>query len=255
MIKETWALFVREVKKTFRNKAVVGMMIVQPIMWLVFFGSSFSHVPSSFLSSFFHTTNYIAFLLPGELAASMIFVGMFSSMSMIQDKRFGFLKRILVTKAPKESVFFGKVFGAATRGLLSIPIMMLVSLAFGVVFHLNILSLVVWILGLLLLGVGMASIYSIITMRSNDWQTPGVVSNLINLPLMFSSTALFPSTIFPQWMRDISSVNPLSFAAGLGRSFVLNTAPNFLFLLYLVIFCFLFLGIGAFLSRRWLKAE
>ncbi len=255
MIKESFALFIRELKKTFRNKAVVGMMIIQPIMWLAFFGSSFSHVPSSFLSTFFHTNNYIAFLLPGELAASMLFVGMFSSMSMIQDKRFGFLKRILVTKAPKESLFFGKVFGAATRGLISIPVMMLVSLAFGVVFHLNILGFVVWIAGLLLLGIGMASVYSIITMRSNDWQTPGVVSNLINLPLMFSSTALFPSTIFPQWMRDISSVNPLSFAADLGRSFVLNTPLNAIYLLYLAIFCFLFLGLGTLASRRWLRAE
>ncbi|MEM0142565.1 MAG: ABC transporter permease [Candidatus Parvarchaeum sp.] len=255
MIKEAYALFIREVKKTFRNKAVVGMMIIQPIMWLAFFGSSFSHVPSSFLSTFFHTTNYIAFLLPGELAASMLFVGMFSSMSMIQDKRFGFLKRVLVTKAPKESLFFGKVFGAATRGLISIPVMMLVSLVFGVVFHLDILNLIIWIIGLLLLGVGMASVYSIITMRSNDWQTPGVVSNLINLPLMFSSTALFPSTIFPEWMRDISSVNPLSFAAALGRDFVFNTPTNLFYLLYLAIFCFLFLGLGTFASRRWLRAE
>ncbi len=63
-------------------------------------------------------------------------------------------------------------------------------------------------------------------------------------------------------VRDLSkqygnfkAVDNISFAVGLGRSFVLNTPADFLFLLYLVIFCFLFLGVGAFLSRKWLKAE
>jgi hypothetical protein len=54
---------------------------------------------------------------------------------------------------------------------------------------------------------------------------------------------------------NFKAVDNISFAAGLGRSFVLNTPADFLFLLYLVIFCFLFLGVGAFLSRKWLKAE
>ncbi|HUB92358.1 MAG TPA: ABC transporter permease [Candidatus Saccharimonadales bacterium] len=255
MIRETYALYAREVKKTFRNYAVVAMMIIQPLMWLIFFGNSLSGLPPTLLQSLFHTSNYLAFLLPGELATGMVFIGMFSSMSMIYDKRFGFLKRMLVTKAPKESIYLGKVLGASTRGLLQIPVMMLVAVALGVVFHTNILYLFIWVLSLFLMGIGLASIYSIITMKSADWQTPGVVSNLINLPLMFTSTALFPSSLFPPWMQAISAWNPLTYAADIGREALFGTMPNMLYFAYLVIFFLIFLSLGIIASRRWLVAE
>lgn len=255
MLRETYSLYSREIKKTYRNGAVVFMMVIQPIMWLVFFGSSFSEAPSQFLSGFFHTDNYIAFLLPGELSTSMLFIGMFSSMSMIQDKRFGFLKRILVTSAPKESIFLGKVLGAATRGLIQIPVMMIVAIALGVRVPLDPLGVLGWVVALFLLGVGMASLYTIITLRSADWQTPGVVSNLINLPLMFSSTALFPSSLFPWWMRDIASVNPLSYTAEFGREVILTSDPTWSYLGFVAAFSLVMLLIGFLTSKRWLTAE
>jgi ABC-2 type transport system permease protein len=255
MLRETYALFAREVKKTYRNHAVVVMMVIQPLMWLIFFGSSLTHLPADLLSSLFHTSNYISYLLPGELATGMVFIGMFSSMSMIQDKRFGFLKRILVTKAPKESIFLGKVLGAASRGLIQIPVMVVTAMLFGVIFHTNAFYIFIWILSLFLMGIGLASIYSVITMKSKDWQTPGVVSNLINLPLMFSSTALFPATLFPKWMQILSSFNPISYAAAIGREALYGGQVNFLYFGYLVFFSALFLGIGFLASRRWLVAE
>ena len=254
MIRETYALFAREVKKTYRNYAVVIMMVVQPLMWLIFFGSNLTNLPPNLLSSLFGTNNYISYLLPGELATGMVFIGMFSSMSMIQDKRFGFLKRILVTKAPKESIFLGKVLGAASRGLIQIPVMVITALFFGVVFHTNAIYVFVWVLSLFLMGIGLASIYLIITMRSRDWQTPGVISNLLNLPLMFSSTALFPITLFPKWMQILSSFNPITYAATIGREALYGGQINFIYFGYLVFFCALFLSLGFIASKKWLTA-
>jgi ABC-2 type transport system permease protein len=101
----------------------------------------------------------------------------------------------------------------------------------------------------------MACVYSIITMRSRDWQTPGVVSNLINLPLMFSSQALFPASLFPPWMQTISAFNPISYAALFGREALFGQAPNFLYVLYLVIFCAVMLILGTLATRRWLTPE
>ena len=51
MMKEVFAIFMREVKRTYRNKFVVATMIVQPLMWLVFFGSSLANLPQSFLQT------------------------------------------------------------------------------------------------------------------------------------------------------------------------------------------------------------
>ena len=70
-------LYAREVLRTFRNPWVLVITFVQPFMWLAFFGSSFSGASPALVQEVFHTSSYIAFLLPGVLATSMLTVGMF----------------------------------------------------------------------------------------------------------------------------------------------------------------------------------
>ena len=256
---ESWSqfsgLFAREIIKTFRNPWVLIVTVVQPFMWLAFFGSSFANVPKSTLEGLFHTSNYIEFMLPGVLSTSMLSVGMFGAMSTIQDKRFGFMKRILITPASKQIIFLSKALGSATRGLVQIPVMVAAAVVFGVSFGLSPLEWCAWIAALLCLAVGFASLFLAVTASSTDWQTPGVVANFITMPLMFASQSLFPATQFPEWMRAISDVNPVSFSATLGRSFVLGETIDWTNLGYLGAFALLMLAIGYFVSARWLKVE
>ncbi|MBX8631639.1 MAG: ABC transporter permease [Thermoplasmata archaeon] len=248
-------LFSREVKRIYRNPLVILITIVQPFLWLAFFGSSFANAPKSFLFSYFGTTNYIAFLLPGVLSTSMLTIGMFGSMSSIQDKRFGYMKRILITPTRRSVVFLSKVFGATVRGLIQIPVMIGAAVLFGVHFSFG-LDWVGWMLALFLLGLGFSSMFLGLTVSSVDWQTPGVISNFITMPLMFASTALFPKAGFPSWMKAISDINPVTFSATLGRSIALGgTDPNWMYLGYLGIFAFLMLALGTFAASRWLKVE
>jgi ABC-2 type transport system permease protein len=250
-----WGLYVREILRTFRNPFVLLITLVQPFMWLAFFGSSFGNVPKSYLEGLFGTSNYIEFLLPGVLSTSMLSVGMFGSMSTIQDKRFGFMKRILITPTSKEIIFLSKALGSATRGLVQIPVMVGAAVAFGVAFTLSPLEWLAWVTALLCLAIGFSSLFLAVTAPSTDWQTPGVVSNFITMPLMFASSSLFPATQFPTWMQAISSVNPITFSALLGRSFVLGRVTEWSYLGYLAIFAAGMLTIGYFVSARWLKVE
>jgi ABC-2 type transport system permease protein len=185
----------------------------------------------------------------------MLGMGMFGSMSTIQDKRFGFMKRILITPTSKETIFLSKALGAATRGMVQFPVMVAAALVFGVTFPLSPLDWAVWVVALLLLGVGFSALFLAITAPSTDWQTPGVVSNFITMPLMFASASLFPSSYFPSWMQAISNVNPITFSAELGRSFLLGTSVDWLNFLYLAAFAGLMLLVGYVVSARWLKVE
>ncbi len=249
------ALYMREVKRIYRSIYMWIMIISQPIMWLIFFGSSLSGMPKEVLISFFHTTDYIAFILPGELSVSMLFVGMFSSMSLIQDKRFGYMKRIFITPAPKYYVFLSKVFGGITRGLLQVPILIGTALAMGVSLNINVISIVTIVLSLTFLGMGFSSLYAMFTIKTSDWQAPGVIANLLNLPLMFSSTALFPKAFFPSWLSAISDVNPITFSAELGREVLLYGDPNWTYLGYLALFGLILLAIGSYLTNKYMQAE
>src|SRR5204863_139667 len=99
---------------------------------------------------------------------SMLTVGMFGSMSTIQDKRFGFMKRILLTPTTKATVYLSKVLGSTSRGLIQIPVMILAAALFGVTFQGDPIMWAGWILGIFFLGRGMSSFFLAVTARKND---------------------------------------------------------------------------------------
>ncbi len=253
-----YGLYAREVIKTFRNPWVLVITLVQPFMWLAFFGSSFDAVPVAQLDTLLHAppgTGYLSFLLPGVLATSMLSIGMFGSMSTIQDKRFGFMKRILLTPTTKATVYLTKALGSATRGFVQIPVMIAAAYVFGVRFAGDPIMWLGWILGLLFLGLGFSAFFLALTASSTDWQTPGVISNFITMPLMFASGALFPSSNYPSWMQVIANWNPVGYASLFGRDILVNGQVHWLYLGYLAVFAAVMLVAGTLVASRYLKVE
>ncbi len=259
-------LYWREILRTFRNPWVLLMTIVQPFMWLAFFGSSFELIPGGInslkpllcganVACTAHLTSYTQFLLPGVLATSMLSVGFFGAMSSIQDKRFGFMKRILITPTNKATVFLSKALGSATRGLVQIPVMIGAAVAFGVTLQGTALEWIGWMAGLVLMGIGFSCFFLAVTATSSDWQTPGVISNFITMPLMFASGALFPSANYPTWMQYITDVNPVSYASLMGRDVLVFGTVDWTYLLYLAFFAGLMLVLGTLIAGKYLKVE
>jgi ABC-2 type transport system permease protein len=250
-------LYYREILRTFRNPLVLIITFTQPFMWLAFFGSSFSAVPLSELDTLLHThvQSYLQFLIPGVLTTSMLSIGMFGSMSTIQDKRFGFMKRILITPTSKATVYLAKALGSTTRGFVGIPVMILAGYAFGVHYSGNPLMWAGWILCLVLLGFGFSCMFLAVTASSTDWQTPGVLSNFITMPLMFASGALFPTANFPVWMQTIAAYNPVTYAALFGRNIVLTGQADWNYFAYVAIFAGIMASIGTLVASRYLKVE
>ncbi|MFZ0831125.1 MAG: ABC transporter permease [Thermoplasmata archaeon] len=250
-------LYARELLRTFRNPWVLVITIVQPFMWLLFFGNSFAAVPLSTLDLLLHThiQSYLQFLLPGVLSTSMLTVGMFGAMSTIQDKRFGYMKRILLTPTRRATVYLAKALGSASRGLVQIPVMVAAALIFGVRFNGDPVMWAAWILDLVLLGFGFSCLFLAVTASSTDWQTPGVISNFITMPLMFASGALFPSANFPYWMQVIANWNPVGYSALFGRDIVVSGVAHWAYLGYVAIFATLMVVIGTIVAAKYLKAE
>jgi ABC-2 type transport system permease protein len=250
-------LYARELLRTFRNPWVLVITLVQPFMWLLFFGNSFAAVPLVQLEALLHIQiqSYLQFLLPGVLSTSMLTVGMFGAMSTIQDKRFGYMKRILLTPTRRATIYLAKALGSATRGIVQIPVMVAAALVFGVRFNGDPLMWGAWILGLVLLGFGFSCVFLAVTASSTDWQTPGVISNFITMPLMFASNALFPSANFPSWMQVIANWNPVSYTALFGRGIVVQGIAHWDYLGYVALFAALTAVIGTLIAAKYLKAE
>jgi ABC-2 type transport system permease protein len=250
-------LYSRELLRTFRNPWVLAITIIQPFMWLAFFGSSFANVPLADLEALLHIQiqSYLQFLLPGVLSTSMLTVGMFGAMSTIQDKRFGYMKRILLTPTSKATVYLSKALGSATRGLVQIPVMVVAALAFGVHLYGDPLMWAGWLLCLVFLALGFSCLFLAVTASSTDWQTPGVISNFLTMPLMFASGALFPAANFPSWMATIANWNPVTYTALFGRGVVVSGTAHWIYLGYVAIFAGVMVLAGTLVARKYLKVE
>ncbi|MCP8307455.1 MAG: ABC transporter permease [archaeon] len=287
MISEAWVLTIREVKKWIREPILVFMMIIQPVIWLGLFGKAFNitglvSIPPQLLqqlppnittqiaeifnkmigSIFGGTVDYFTYMAAGMLSVIILFTSMFSGMSIVWDRRFGFLNKLLVAPIARSSIVMAKVTSSVIRGIFQSALVFAIAFAFGLKVGdaFNILDLIGVFIGLFLLSLGLSSLFIALTIRVKSWEGHMAVVNLLNLPLMFASSALFPISQMPDWLQSIASFNPISYSSDLFRAFILHShstgldlskiALNFEVLIgFAVIFSF----IGIILAERGLR--
>lgn len=284
MISEIWALTIREVKKWIREPILVFMMIIQPIIWLGLFGQAFNltglvQIPLSNLppeitqqigvifnqmigSIFGGTLDYFTYMAAGMLSVVILFTSMFSGMSVVWDRRFGFLNKLLVAPIARGSIVIAKVISSVIRGLFQAALVFLIAFAFGLKAGdaFNVLDLIGIFAGLFLLSLGLSSLFIALTIRIKSWEAHMAVVNLFNLPLMFASSALFPINMMPDWLQSIAKVNPISYASDLIRAFILHSSsvgldiPRIVLNFEaLIMFAVIFSFIGIILAERGLR--
>tara|TARA_Y100001970_G_C14255103_1_gene874718 strand:+ start:7399 stop:8211 length:813 start_codon:yes stop_codon:yes gene_type:complete len=183
--------------------------LLQPLIWLILFGALFTN---SSLELFPGISNYGNFLGAGLIVFTAFSGALNSGLPIMFDREFGFLNRLLV--APLESrlsiVISSFLFITLISLVQSLTIMLAASLL-GYGFPslegllVVLITLIILVFGVTALSLGLAFIL------------PGHIELLalifvINLPILFASTALVPISFMPSWLGWIASVNPLTFA-------------------------------------------
>jgi ABC-2 type transport system permease protein len=286
-----WALTNRELKKLYKNPFLLFMTIIQPLIWLglfgkamnlsqIFTGNTISLSPSSLqgfssaqiteiqtalsgvgnklLQQTFGTTSYFSFMSVGMVSFIVLFTCMFSGMSIVWDRRLGILNKLLSTPVARGSILMSKVFNSVIRSLMQAAIVLGVAFALGLTVgpDFNPVYLLGVFADVFLLCMGLSSIFILIAIRSTNWQTQMAIMNLLNLPLLFASNALFPTSIMPSWLQTVANVNPVSYATEASRIFILDPlnmsrlATDFA---VLGSFAVIFSAIGILLSWRYLS--
>lgn len=275
-----WAMTNRELKKWYKVPTLLLMSLIQPVIWLglfgkamnfsaLFTGNSFTipgltipqsvinQIAAQFMQNTFGTSDYFSFLSIGMLSFIVLFTSMFSGMSIVWDRRFGFLEKILSTPLARGSIVMGKVLSSVVRSLVQAAIVLVIAILLGMqTSHITVLGLFGTFSALFLLSFGFSSLFLMLALRSADWQTQMAIMNLLNLPLVFASNALFPSKFMPEWLQVIVKINPLSYAIDAGRQMLLGaagTASLAFDFLYLSCFALLFASIGIILSWKILS--
>jgi len=211
-----YTLWLREVKRYLRNRTRIVSSFMQPLLWLVIFGSGVR------FSGDIGGLTYQQFIFPGIIGQTLLFTAMFMGISVIWDKEFGFMKEILVAPISRFSIFMGKMIGDSTDAVLQGVIVFFLGFILGVPINLVMFLAILPIM--LLTTFGLVSIGLTIASYITDLESFGVIQSFINLPLFFLSGALFPLQGLPEWLQVASRLNPLTYGVDALRTVILGGA-------------------------------
>jgi ABC-2 type transport system permease protein len=219
-LKTIYIIWLREAKTFMREKMRVIAMIGQPLLYLAILGKGIS---SGMRLANAGNIEYIKFMYPGVIGMSILFTSIFSAISIIWDREFGFMKEVMVAPVPRWGVALGKSFGGATVAMVQSVIMVAMAPLVGI--SLSVLLIGKLLLLAFLISFAVTSLGIIIASRMQSMQAFQMVMNFMVMPLYFLSGAMFPMANVPAWMKSLMMADPLTYGVDALRNIVFsNTA-------------------------------
>ena len=215
----------RDILKFFRDKARLFGSFAMPFMFLVIFGSGMSGALSSMLNSTgsagaLADFNYVQFMFPGIIAMTTFNTSIFSSLSIVQDREFGYLKEILVSPISRTSIAIGKILSGATMAFLQGVLMMIFVPFIGL--ELNLSILIRLLPAMLLVSFTFTSLGLLIASNLKTAEGFQVVVQILIFPMLFLSGAFFPLAGMPMWMNYLVKINPMTYAVDMFKRIILE---------------------------------
>jgi ABC-2 type transport system permease protein len=216
-----YTIWLREFKAFMREKSRIVAMIGQPLLYLLIVGQG---IASGLSLNHAAGVSYLQFYYPGILGMSVLFTSIFSGISIIWDREFGFLKEVLVAPVPRWAVAIGKVLGGATVAMVQSAI--LIALAPFVGVALSVQLVLELLLVSFLMSIAVTSLGVALAARMRSMQGFQMLMNFLVMPLYFLSGAMFPVSSAPTWMRTLMILNPLTYGVDALRNVVLSGAAE-----------------------------
>ena len=247
ILDQLYALWLREFRVFLREKSRLVASIFTPLLWLFVIGSGLGSTDPKI------GPNYQLFIFPGIVCMSVIFTSVFFGSYIIWDKKFDFLKSVMVSPATRTTVFFGKTLGGMTTSVLQVAILLLVGLGIGIQY--SPLALIQIILVVLTLSFALTALGLTFGSYIESLEGFQLIVSFVVFPLFFLSGALFPLDNLPNWLTILALLDPVTYAVdGLRNSIIAEGMNSFLYDYGLLIIFTVMLGIVGALSFRRMKA-
>ena len=212
-----------ELRKIRHDRTELYTRAIQPALWLLIYGEVFTRVHAIPTPA---GIPYLAYLAPGIMAQSALFIAIFYGIQIIWERDAGVLTKLMVTPTPRSALITGKAFASGVRSLVQGVMIVIIAALLGVSLTHNPVKLAG---AALVLAVGSAffsclsmSIAGLVVARDRLMG----IGQAITMPLFFSSSALYPASIMPGWLQAISTVNPLTYEVEALRGLLIGTATT-----------------------------
>ena len=212
-----------ELRKIRHDRTELYTRAVQPALWLLIYGEVFTRIHAIPTPQ---GIPYLAYLAPGILAQSALFIAVFYGIQIIWERDAGVLTKLMVTPTPRSALITGKAFAAGVRSLVQGLVVVVLAAILGVSLTHNPLKLVgaaaILVMGSAFFSCLSMSLAGIALARDRLMG----IAQAITMPLFFSSSALYPTKIMPGWLQVISRFNPLSYEVEALRGLLIGTATT-----------------------------
>mgnify|MGYP000909922521 CR=1 FL=1 len=206
----------RELIRFGQDRTRILSALVQPVLFLFVLGTGLSSLTEGSTGG----VDLRTFMFPGIVATSTLFTAMFSAVSIVWDREFGFLREMLVAPVRRSSIMVGKALGGAAVATLQACLVMvfapLVDVSLSPLLVAQLIPLV------FLLAFTLTSFGLVIAARIQQMQTVMSIMQMLLLPMSFLSGALYPISNLPQWLAVLIRVNPITYAVSAVRTEVFD---------------------------------
>jgi len=204
-----------------RFKSLLLSSLVQPALWLAFFGIAMSSNFDRFtvgvpLPPGVLAVGYLTFLCAGVIAMTTLFTSLFGGIVFLFDKNWGLLREILASPLPRESIIAGVAVSGVTKSFIQASIIAVFGILLGVKFFagFSVLQTLMGIVGMFafiaVFALGFLFLSSAIAISMESPEGLQGIITLLTMPIFFASNALYPIDAFPSVLKLLSAGNPLT---------------------------------------------
>jgi len=199
-----YVIVAREFKKFIREKSRLISAIARPLLWLFIVGAGISRlVPRD------AGVPYTQFIFPGIIGMTILFSSIFSSISIIWDKEFGFMKEILVAPVSRLSIVVGKALSGTIVSTIQAIIILALFPFIG--FELSMMQVISLIFICAAVSFCISAFGIVLATFYDSYESFSVIMNFIIMPMFFLSGAMYPVKLLPEILQTVARVNPLTY--------------------------------------------
>jgi len=199
-----YVIVAREFKKFIREKSRLFSAIARPLLWLFIVGAGMSRlVPRE------TGVSYTQFIFPGIIGMTILFSSIFSSISIIWDKEFGFMKEILVAPVSRLSIVIGKALSGTIVSTIQAAVILALFPFVGL--HLSVLQIIVLMVISASVSFCISAFGIVLATFYDSYESFSVIMNFIVMPMFFLSGAMYPVRLLPDILRFVAKLNPLTY--------------------------------------------
>jgi ABC-2 type transport system permease protein len=199
-----YVICMREFIKFFREKSRLLGTLARPVLWLFVVGNGMSSLIKPHVGF-----SYLQFIFPGMIGMTILFSSIFSSISIVWDREFGFMKEMLVAPISRLSIVIGKAISGTLISVAQAIIIMVLIPFLGI--GLTVMQFIEVVAVSVLVSFCITSLGILIAARLTSFDGFNIIMNFLVMPMLFLSGAMYPVTAMPAALRQLTLINPLTY--------------------------------------------